>query len=1004
MAGPVVTPLLSDINLAAATTSWAGFTHSGGATPTAGLEQDIFIQGSAAISAKISGTNFNKGIWVDFGSGIDMTISNRHLYIWVANTTIANGFTIANGGIYIIAGSSTSNWSKWYIGGSDYTTSSGLEMYVLDLNKRPSESSATLPTLTSMQWFGAGLKQTGTAKSENLVVDAIRYGTGLNAKSGQAPPDENSWEHTFSQDDLNANKWGVIQKRSGVYYLKGEIQIGDAAAATTTVWNDTSGSTVVFENPQYHNGESLVSSIDSPNLYKITLQGNATGTTNISFGQVLGTGDDRQGISGGSIQSDGPKWTMDGETDIADLDTVNLYGMQVQGAGVMKFSGSTKTDIISCSFTECDELQPNDAEVLKTSIVTPVPNRGLEVVSGQDYVGLSFVAGPQANEAIERAYSVDLPTALGVPVIDNTTAANNTTANDWPFFPVAEGTTDYTAIGSKRHFTSLSINVGTAGVAGVVVWEYSSSPTAWTALSNVVDGTNGFTTSGTNTVSFDVPTNWAALSVGGEIPLYYVRARITTVYTTNPLGTQGFIVGPIEHSTHVPVEGTFAYENWKFFGTNTAHVENSSVSTLVDSYAFSNQSATSVVGRAGVLEGAGQSITGTAGELTRLNVELQKVGTPTGNMFAKLYAHSGSFGTSSVPDTGTLLATSNALDVSTVPTAALTEVSFEFEDGFTLVAATNYVVTLEYSGGDGSNYTLVGIDNTAPGHAGNFATWNGTTWSAVSGSDMCFLLYRDGLVIINGTLGANPSTDDNTGSPAGATEIVVAVPIEINGVTEGAQCSMHAAAGGDLAAGTEIMNQAAASTGIAAATFNYTTDQPVVARARSSGIPAAAIADDGGVLVDETTVAKNRATTNDVTLFPATPVVNVDQYYFGGLTTFEEVIVRVGTAGVGTYVLTWEYWNGAWVTLTTTQADDLKATGQNYIRFTAPGDWATTTVNSQGPYYYVRARWTSGTMTTSPIGDNITVKVTKYLPFRQDRTITSAGLSVVATWVKDTIA
>jgi hypothetical protein len=232
-----------------------------------------------------------------------------------------------------------------------------------------------------------------------------------------------------------------------------------------------------------------------------------------------------------------------------------------------------------------------------------------------------------------------------------------------------------------------------------------------------------------------------------------------------------------------------------------------------------------------------------------------------------------------------------------------------------------------------------------------------------------------------------------------------AVTVEITGVTEGTRCIIEAdGITGPLAEGDVILSDVANASGVASTTFFGTVPQGVIARARSSGIIAAAVADDGGALTDETEAGRRRSTTNDVTLFPTVPVVNVDQYYFGGLTKFSKLIVRVGTAGVGTYVLTWEYWNGSWVTLTTTQADDFKATGPNEIRFAAPGDWATTSVNGQGPYFYIRARWTSGTMTTSPIGNNASMNVTKYLPFQQANTITASGLSVTAVWIEDTIA
>ncbi|MFH2072733.1 MAG: hypothetical protein ABIJ75_07790, partial [Actinomycetota bacterium] len=54
----------------------------------------------------------------------------------------------------------------------------------------------------------------------------------------------------------------------------------------------------------------------------------------------------------------------------------------------------------------------------------------------------------------------------------------------------------------------------------------------------------------------------------------------------------------------------------------------------------------------------------------------------------------------------------------------------------------------------------------------------------------------------------------------------------------------------------------------------------------------------------------------------------------------------------------WQYWNGAaWATLTE-QIDGTAAfetaAGTYFLSFLPPADWATTTVNSQGPFYYIR--------------------------------------------------
>lgn len=128
--------------------------------------------------------------------------------------------------------------------------------------------------------------------------------------------------------------------------------------------------------------------------------------------------------------------------------------------------------------------------------------------------------------------------------VDETTDANSTADADWTVFPGTEATGDYVAIGFTEEFTRLVFDYanGTAGVGGSVTWEYWNGD-AWVALSNVTDATAGFTTAAADnlSVTWTRPTDWAARVINSGKPLYYVRARITAVYTTNPVLDQGFI-------------------------------------------------------------------------------------------------------------------------------------------------------------------------------------------------------------------------------------------------------------------------------------------------------------------------------------------------------------------------------------------------------------------------------------------------------------------------------
>lgn len=139
----------------------------------------------------------------------------------------------------------------------------------------------------------------------------------------------------------------------------------------------------------------------------------------------------------------------------------------------------------------------------------------------------------------------------------------------------------------------------------------------------------------------------------------------------------------------------------------------------------------------------------------------------------------------------------------------------------------------------------------------------------------------------------------------------------------------------------------------------------------AGGVVSAAIAEDGGVFTDETTEA-NEATADDMTLFPATPVADVDRYNFGFDSQASNFDLDVSTVGTGTYTVVWEYWNGnTWAALAgvTDDTTDFKTTARNNVSWTVPSDWEKTSINGQGPFYFVRAEIQTGTVTATPIGE-----------------------------------
>lgn len=126
----------------------------------------------------------------------------------------------------------------------------------------------------------------------------------------------------------------------------------------------------------------------------------------------------------------------------------------------------------------------------------------------------------------------------------------------------------------------------------------------------------------------------------------------------------------------------------------------------------------------------------TAGPLTFIDIQLQKVGSPTGRVWLTVEANSGG------DPSGTPLATSDKLDVSLFPTSMLW-VRFVFRNPTTVAAATTYhfVLQCDYTASD-TNAVQWASDNAGSGSYanGDLRFFQSGSWLAAA-NDATFKLY-----------------------------------------------------------------------------------------------------------------------------------------------------------------------------------------------------------------------------------------------------------------------
>jgi len=563
-----ITPNLNDWTLCESSESgtWEVSNISNGN----GYNTDEFLQGSSSYSGKVAaaGTAY---IIYNYGSNVDLSSgANRVIRMWCRFMEIPK---FNENGIRLYVEDSSGSYRDWAIGGgvdgpySHLTTPQWQYIYV-DTNLPALSASGTM-TWSSIRKIGVRVVANAKPnRADNIFIDTIRYGAGLTV-TGTNSVVGDGFAEIFAEDDDTSNKYGILQRLpGGGYLLTGRINFGDASGTGTTDFTDNTNPKIFIRDQEFYGG-----SLWPNDGFKITIQGNSTGDTDFQLGTVVGTGDDRRGILGGLFSSDFDKLGFDAETDTSDIDSCNLYGVAFINCGNIQLSGSTTQEAIGCTFLNCDEIQPNTAEFLNNTVAVPVPDRGLELASTSHNIKqINFIAGPTGDTQIDQCKSYS-----GISWTNDTVDINDAGANDVTL-PSTGGLE--IMFGNYSRFSGLKINVGTASSANQITWQYYNG-SGWTALSGVSDGTNGFTTTGTNNVTWTMPNNWAiAGGTDGERPTYWVRAMLSTTVAGGAL-TQGWTLARIEHHLHVPTANTYTIQRLNFFGFGAAgtpkwHGENSS--------------------------------------------------------------------------------------------------------------------------------------------------------------------------------------------------------------------------------------------------------------------------------------------------------------------------------------------------------------------------------------------------------------------------------------------
>jgi hypothetical protein len=501
------------------------------------LDTEIFIEGTASV-AEVAGST-RAGMFYEYATTQDF--SNNHVYFWLNCGVVGLLSAKASQGMTfrIYTTDPVTNYAEWDIGGSDSWPSGSVQggwtLFCIDLESTPSRTSGTAPSTSAVLGLGVSfITDTMPRMVNNTWIDGVyRLADGNPAVIVEG---KNGGTTAWTWADLPAQlgvSSGVAQEGpGGTIILNGPVEFF-TDDGTDHAFNSTN-ETVIWATHEFI----------ATDFYGITVLGANTGSADFQMGIKTGTGNDATGAQGGAIiaGANDVRWFFD--ADIANIDSCNMYGVQLIHGGDFQIDSSANS-WISCSWIDCTGATVNNAEILSCSIVDANTADGVAFMVTDDIgdiVNCSFEFSD--GHAIEiTATTVDPQNNVGNLFSGYTNSADS---NDAAIYLSEAGNPDLTINSSGG--TNLQTNSWrTAGTGTVTI---SQSVTVTLTFvddtdGSVIEGMNvilGTTLGGTDVID-NVLTNASgvvSVSYSGSTPQavsgYAAKGTQTPVYERRQIG------------------------------------------------------------------------------------------------------------------------------------------------------------------------------------------------------------------------------------------------------------------------------------------------------------------------------------------------------------------------------------------------------------------------------------------------------------------------------------
>jgi hypothetical protein len=367
-------------------------------------ENEFTIQSTYCVAATLK-TGVG-GILADSGaSGVTIPTDGAFL-VWCYFAAPSLLDTEANGGMRLICGSALNAFYWVKIGGKDlYPNPYGgwQNLAMANPSAITTETAVGAPT-TTRRYFGWAYNCPSTVPSKGnpFGVDVLRYGRCESRFAGGTSPDSPcTFAGYATQNDLSANRWGLITASEGGFKWRGLMTLGYVSAVD---FRDSNTLVLIV------NDKKVTSNFSKIEIRQATSR---VDLASVSF-QALGT-------------------VAKGNLEVIDDCDVNISKCTFTDMGTFIFKSAS--DILNSIFRRCGQITANDANFTGTifdssSAAADTSALVWDVATdpNSDLSGCSFTKGTNAHHAIE--FGTTSPTSMTLTNVTFTGFNGSNAQND----------------------------------------------------------------------------------------------------------------------------------------------------------------------------------------------------------------------------------------------------------------------------------------------------------------------------------------------------------------------------------------------------------------------------------------------------------------------------------------------------------------------------------------------------------------------------------------------